>query len=145
MNTSRSIPNIPVPSVRLIVPDTEGKVLLLRRAKTAFADQKWCLPGGKVDYGETVEHAAQKELTEETALTSNNIRFLFYQDSLAIEPGGMHCINFYFRCEIDGDLQLNLGESSEHAWISQDDIDRYEIVFRNDLALKRYWEENPNR
>lgn len=143
IGSSREIPNVPVVAVRLIVPRPDGKVLLLRRAQTAHGDKQWCLPGGKVDYGETVEHAAAKELFEETSLTCKQVRFLFYQDSPAPQPGGMHCINFYFECSIDGELTLN-PESSDHAWVGPNDLSRYDVVFRNDQGLQRYWEEMAN-
>lgn len=129
----------PVPVVRLIVPNTEGKVLILRRAKTAHAEGRWCLPGGKVDYNETVEQAVAKELREETALDCGRARFLFYQDSLPPEPGTMHCINLYFECTVSGEPQLN-PESSDWAWVGPGELDRYEIAFRNDEGLRRYWD-----
>ena len=132
----------PVPVVRLILTDEEGRVLFLRRAETAYGDGGWCLPGGKVDYGETVEQSALKELHEETALEASNPRFLFFQDSLPTEPGSMHCINFYFECEAEGDLEMN-PESSDWAWIGADDLGSYEIVFRNEEGLRRYWRMSP--
>ena len=128
----------PVPVVRLIISDQAGKVLLLRRARTAYGEGGWCLPGGKVDYGETVEQAVSKELQEETALECENARFLFFQDSLPPEPGSMHCINFYFECSVSGPLTLN-PESSEWAWIGPEELEKYDIVFRNDEALAYYW------
>lgn len=130
----------PVPVVRLIVRDRGGKVLILRRAATAYGEGAWCLPGGKVDYGETVEQAVAKELREETTLTCESARFLFYQDSLPPEPGGMHCINLYFECRVRGELVLN-PESSASAWIGPDDLGGYEIAFRNDEGLRRYWKD----
>jgi ADP-ribose pyrophosphatase YjhB (NUDIX family) len=129
----------PVPVVRLIVPDADGKVLILRRAQTAHAEGQWCLPGGKVDYGETVEEAVRKELREETELECDGLRFLFYQDSLPPEPGSMHCVNFYFACSVSGDLVLN-PESSAWAWIGPDDLEDYPLAFRNGEGLGRYWE-----
>jgi len=130
----------PVPVVRLIVRNHEGKVLILRRARTAYGDGAWCLPGGKVDYGETVEQAVAKELREETTLSCEGARFLFYQDSLPPEPGGMHCINLYFECRVAGEVVTN-PESSASSWIGPDDVGSYEIAFRNDEGLRRYWGE----
>ena len=129
----------PVPVVRLIITNEEGKVLFLRRAQTAFGDGGWCLPGGKVDYEETVEQSARKELREETALEARGPKFLFYQDSLPSEAGSMHCINFYFECGASGEFELN-PESSDWAWIGPSELAEYEIVFRNDEGLRRYWE-----
>jgi len=128
----------PVPIVRLIIPEKAGRVLILKRAESRHGLGAWCLPGGKVDYGDTVEEAAARELYEETSLVSNSMRFLFYQDSLPPEPGGMHCINLYLACAIEGKLSLNR-ESSEFAWIGPEELSNYEIAFRNDEALIRYW------
>ena len=133
----------PIPVVRLIIKNAKDEVLILRRAGSAHATGFWCLPGGKVDYCDTVEESAVRELQEETSLVCNSLRFLFYQDSLPPEPGGMHCINLYFECAVSGTLVLN-NESSEFAWISREDIDEYEIAFRNDVALLNYWKGKGN-
>jgi mutator protein MutT len=129
----------PVPVVRTIIENSRGRVLFLRRAQTAYGDGGWCLPGGKVDYGETVEQAAKKELREETALECTAAQFLFHQDSLPSEPGSMHCINFYFECEVAGNLEMN-PESSAWAWIGPEELEQYEIVFGNDDAVRRFWD-----
>jgi 8-oxo-dGTP pyrophosphatase MutT (NUDIX family) len=131
-------PSYPIPVVRLFVTDSKGKVLLLKRDTTSHAQGAWCLPGGKVDYGDTVEEAAARELHEETGLVCTKAKFLFYQDSLPPATGEMHCINFYFECQVSKEIQLN-EESSESAWIAPSDIKDYEIAFRNDVALLNYW------
>jgi 8-oxo-dGTP diphosphatase len=121
-------PLYPVPVVRLIVTDPNGRVLIVRRDDTAHSKGEWCLPGGKVDYGETAAQAAAKELFEETSLTCKSIDFLFYQDSLPSQPGEMHCINLYFKCDMEGVISLN-EESSEYAWIGPEDLEGYRLVF----------------
>ncbi len=128
----------PVPVVRLIVQDARGRVLVLRRAADSTAGGRWCLPGGKIDYGDTVEEAAGRELREETSLRSTGLTFLFYQDSLPPAPGKMHCINLYFRCDADGEIVLN-DESVDAAWIGPEDLVEYALAFRNDEALVRFW------
>jgi 8-oxo-dGTP diphosphatase len=130
----------PVPVVRLIVSDSSGCVLILRRAGGTTRGGDWCLPGGKIDYGDTVEESAARELEEETGLRAKNMRFLFYQDSLAPGPGQMHCINLYFECDVEGDFALN-GESTEAKWIGKNELSEFTIVFRNDEALLRYWND----
>src|SRR5688572_11956105 len=128
----------PIPVVRLIVRDAEGRVLLLKRKGSEYACGLWCLPGGKVGYGERVERAAVRELEEETSLICTSPRFLFYQDSPPLEPGKMHCINLYFECAASGDVVLD-EESSQFRWIGPAHLPKYEIAFRNDEGLIRYW------
>lgn len=129
---------IPVPVARAILPDGAGRVLILKRNAASTGGGEWCLPGGKVDYGETVEQALVREVHEETGLRCTTLRFLFYQDSLPLVEGGMHCLNLYFECATEGAVELN-AESSEYAWIRRDDLERYPLTFRNDLGLRRYW------
>lgn len=130
----------PVPVVRLIIADDRSRVLIVRRRGGRYGPGEWCLPGGKVDYGETVEQAIAKELREETSLQCVAARFLFYQDSLPPTPGKMHCINLYFQCTVSGKVTLN-EESSEFTWIGPEALERYGLVFRNDEGLRRYWAE----
>ena len=130
----------PVAAVRLIVRNESGRVLLLRRALATTGGGLWCLPGGKVDYGDTVEQSAERELVEETSLRAARLQFLFYQDSLPYGPGQMHCINLYFECTGEGEVALN-DESIEAAWIGPSDLAQHEITFRHDDALERYWRE----
>jgi 8-oxo-dGTP pyrophosphatase MutT (NUDIX family) len=128
----------PVPVVRLILPDSAGRVLVLQRAADSTDGGRWCLPGGKIDYGDSAEHAAMRELLEETALRATSLRFLFYQDSLPAAPGRMHCINLYFYCAAEGEVVLN-EESVAAAWIGPGDLAAYNLSFRNDEALASYW------
>lgn len=136
----QAAPQRPVPTVRAIIVDAAGRVLLLCRRASAHGDGQWCLPGGKVDYEVTVEQALAQELSEEASLSVTRSRFLFYQDSLPLSPGGMHVINFCFECSVTGELKLN-DESSRYAWVARSELDRYSIAFRNDEILRRYWSE----
>ena len=55
----------PVPTVDVVVYDPAQGVVLIERANPPHG---WALPGGFVDYGETVEAAAVREAREETGL-----------------------------------------------------------------------------
>jgi 8-oxo-dGTP diphosphatase len=129
----------PIPIVRALIENSEGHVLLLKRADTAYGNGGWCLPGGKIDYGQTVEDALKREIKEETSLRLLSADFFFFQDSLPLQPGEMHCINLYFHCSVSGDLRLN-DESSDYVWIGSSEIDSYNVVFRNEEAIKRHFE-----
>jgi 8-oxo-dGTP diphosphatase len=67
----------PVPTVDAIIEVAGGIVLIKRR----YPPPGWALPGGFVEYGETVEAAAVREAREETGLqVSLNELFGVYSD-----------------------------------------------------------------
>ncbi len=58
-------PKNPFPTVDIII-ELEGKgIVLIRRKNPPYG---WAIPGGFVDYGESIEDAAVREALEETSL-----------------------------------------------------------------------------
>ncbi len=57
-----------VPCVGAVVRDAAGRLLLVRRGR-APSRGLWSLPGGRVEPGETLEEAVEREVREETGLT----------------------------------------------------------------------------
>jgi 8-oxo-dGTP diphosphatase len=68
----------PFPTVDIII-ETEGGIVLIYRKNPPFG---WALPGGFVDYGESLETAARREAKEETSLDVN----LLYQLGAYSDP-----------------------------------------------------------
>ncbi len=62
-----------MPTVDIIIELKDGKIVLIRRKNPPFG---WALPGGFVDYGESLEEAAVREAREETSLEVSLIRQL---------------------------------------------------------------------
>ncbi|MHA1926261.1 MAG: NUDIX domain-containing protein, partial [Candidatus Thorarchaeota archaeon] len=56
----------PSPAVDVVVTDGE-RILLVKRGKDPYKD-RFALPGGFVEYGETVEETAVREIMEETGV-----------------------------------------------------------------------------
>jgi len=67
----------PLPTVDIII-ETKGGIVLIERKNKPFG---WALPGGFVDYGESLEEAAMREALEETGLKINlKQQFKTYSD-----------------------------------------------------------------
>jgi len=62
----------PFPTVDIII-ETDGGIILIERRNEPYG---WALPGGFVDYGESLETAAVREAREETSLEISNLRLL---------------------------------------------------------------------
>ncbi len=62
----------PFPTVDIII-EIENGIILIERKNEPFG---WALPGGFVDYGESLENAAVREAREETSLEISDLRLL---------------------------------------------------------------------
>ena len=70
----------------------KDNALLVQRAKQP-AKGLWSLPGGKVEWGETLEVAAHRELLEETALFVEHLQFSEFVE--IIEPSHHFVISVF--------------------------------------------------
>ncbi len=90
-------PRNPVPTVDIIIQMSGGVVLIKRRNPPCG----WALPGGFVDYGETLEAAARREALEETGLAVRLIsQFHTYSDPR--RDARLHTISTVFVATANG-------------------------------------------
>jgi len=90
----------PAPTVDIIIA-YGGGIVLIRRKNPPYG---WALPGGFVDYGESVEHAAAREAKEETNLEGDGLTLLGVYSDPARDPRG-HTIRTGFTARGSGDLR----------------------------------------
>lgn len=63
-----------------------GKFLMGQR-RNAHGDGSWSIPGGHLEFGETFEDTARREVLEETGLRITNIRFGAVTNDLFTDEG----------------------------------------------------------
>lgn len=75
--TEPGISKNPAPTVDVIIEIDDGIILIERKNEP----HGWAIPGGFVDYGESLEQAAAREAKEETSVDVKNLRqFHTYSD-----------------------------------------------------------------
>jgi len=62
------------PKIGIAVIILKDKKVLLGKRKNAHGEGTWCFPGGYLEYGESFEACARREVSEETGLNISNTR-----------------------------------------------------------------------
>lgn len=96
----------PVPAATALVLNRQNQLLLGRRSvEPAYGE--WCLPGGFIEIGETMEQAALRELKEEAGLEGRIIWFVGCFAQTSRQYGAV--IVFGYQVEVLGGV-LNPGD-----------------------------------
>jgi mutator protein MutT len=98
----------------------DGKVLLIRRKGKTF-DGLLSIPGGKIDFGETIESAALRELGEETGVKASFRRHLATIPEHITENGRVIKHLMIQLCELDYQGDLGTREF-EPVWVPLADL-----------------------
>jgi ADP-ribose pyrophosphatase YjhB (NUDIX family) len=86
----------------VIITSPQG-VLLIKRKNPPYG---WALPGGFVDYGETLEEAVVREAKEEVGLDIINVRQFHCYSDPARDPR-QHTVTIVFSAEASGEMRAS--------------------------------------
>ncbi len=116
---SRLYPTHPLAGVGAVVFH-DNRVLLVQR-KNPPAEGLWAIPGGKIQLGESLQQAAEREILEETGITIQAGKPIFTFDMIERDPTGQvryHYVIIDLNAKyIRG--QINAGDDARSAdWIS---------------------------
>ncbi len=126
----------PIPTVDLIVELVDRPhrpIVLIERKNPPYG---WALPGGFVDYGESVETAAQREAKEETNLHVELIeQFQVYSDPK--RDTRKHTISIVFLAIASGAPQAQ--DDARAVEVFEPWTVPTELCFDHDRILRDYW------
>ena len=94
---------------------------------------KWEFPGGKVESGESEEHAIEREIKEEFEMDIKAVRFL--TNNVCEYPSKTIDLRLYECKHISGEFHLH--DHSEYKFVNKKDIIKYELC-PADIPLAEY-------
>jgi ADP-ribose pyrophosphatase YjhB (NUDIX family) len=130
-----------VPAVSVVIPDDQGRILLIRRTD----NQYWSIPGGGMEPGESVREAARREVEEETGIDCeitglvgiySNPRHVAAYDDGEVRQEFSICLTGRL---LGGSVQTS-SESSEVEFVPAADLPSYAIHPSIRMRISHYLE-----
>nr|QTU90778.1 NDX1 [Pelargonium graveolens] len=110
------------PRVAVVVFLVKGKTVLLGRRRSSIGDATFALPGGHLEFGESFEGCAARELKEETGLDIDDrkVEILTVTNNVSLpeDPKPYHYVTVFVRAVLGDPEQVarNLEPSKCDGW-----------------------------
>ena len=116
----------------------ENKVLLVRRAQPPSQDV-WAIPGGRVEIGETLQQAAEREIFEETGVTILAREPVYTFDYIDRDKSGrarFHYVIVDLSADYVGGKPRAGDDAAEARWVSSEDLGALKVSTKTLGLLK---------
>jgi len=121
-------------TVDAVITCENDSIILIKRRKSPYKDS-WALPGGFVEYGETVESAVLREVKEETCLEIDLKGIVGVYSDPKRDPRGHTVTICYLAVIIGGELKASTDASAVSCFPKRD-ILKLKLAFDHDLIIK---------
>ncbi len=127
----RHILRRPVVGVAMVAVRDDGSVLFIRRADFGT----WALPGGTLEWGETLRTAIERELREEAGAKLESIESVSGIYSRPDRDPRMHGVTIVVRCKVSDAINgpMNVAEILEARWRKPEEVQGTLALAQDDL------------
>jgi 8-oxo-dGTP pyrophosphatase MutT (NUDIX family) len=120
---------ISVSCTAAIFDHAASAILLTRRSDNG----QWCLPGGRIEPGETVWEACQREIREETGLETSFVRLIGIYSSpdwLIEYPSGdrIQAVSCFFDVRVTSGIPALSDETTELRYFTRDECAALDLL-----------------
>ena len=117
-----------------------SKVLLIQRATPPYQGQ-WCIPGGKVRFGATLQQAAEREIKEETGITikAGGPVYSFEIINTDADNDPVHFVVIDLEAEyLSGEINAS-SDAQDVAWFSKEEVVQQAVEKHTLKFLQQWW------
>jgi len=112
--------------VGAVIEDEAGRILLVKHVpeRGGFWQGKWICPGGRLDFGETIEEGIKREVREETQLEIDLIKPLPPFDRIvgSNDEVSLHVIYIDYRARVTGGKLKPGSDVGEAIWVEKKQV-----------------------
>ncbi len=123
----------------------DGKILLVQEK---LDENRWTLPGGWADIGESASEAVVREIYEESGYYARPLKLLALYDRNKHDhpPFAFHAFKAFFLCEltdperhVDASTGGSFTETGEVAWFGEDEIPDLSVMRVTGVQISRFF------
>ncbi len=128
-NNDRLYPRFPIVAASAVII-RDGKVLMIKRGHEPNKG-KWSIPGGKIELGETVDEAAQREVFEECNIKIEILKLLFVGENIVRDNTGRvkyHFVLIDLLAEYKSGEITAQSDAEEYRWATPEELPGLDIT-----------------
>lgn len=119
-------------AVIVTYPDRYPDSVLISKRLSGDGKDCYQLPGGHLEYRESFEECAKRELKEETNLDSNSFKLVYITNTILSQDNqnDKHYVNIFMKTIIDDDSTLKCLEPekcSDWIWVKWNDLKNFKL------------------
>lgn len=121
-----SLPTIIV-GVAAVIWNAKRELLLIRRTKSPRCGE-WSLPGGKVEFGESLAAAVKREIREETGLEIEIVGLIDVVETIddaAAGASGAHFVLIDYAARLVSGEAVAASDAANATWVAIGDLPNY--------------------
>lgn len=123
----------------------ERQVLLVRRGRPPLAEM-WAFPGGKVEFGETMQAAVAREVMEETGLTVSVVAPIDQAEIVLRDESGeptRHFVLIVFAARWIAGEPVAGDDAADALWVDENDLSQFVKTPDTERILARILADRP--
>lgn len=121
-----------------IIENLDGKILLVKSPKW---HNKWTMPGGHIEPGETIDEALLREAEEEVGLPLKSEGVIAYGELIGSQDFDRpaHFIYFDILCKTESkDVKLDNKELTDYKWVTPQEALKMDLAESYDKTIQDY-------
>jgi len=140
----------PIPAVGALVIAPDDRILLVKRRDPPMPGQ-WAIPGGRVEWGETLADAAAREVLEETGIAVHIGEIIYVFESITGDDGtgrpALHyvIVDFAASPAEPAAKPMPADDALDARWVAPDELDSLWVAEPTRVLIRRVFDERTHR